>query len=168
MRYRVGLGATAVMMLAACGQTSPVPPPSPTGSAGPTVRVSPGTEVAGATTLRVTGSGFDPAKGIYVAFCAEPRPGEPPTPCGGGADTTGESAASAWISSDPPPYGKDLATPYRAGGSFEVEIPVAARIGDIDCRNQVCGIATRADHTRSSDRSQDVFVPITIKENNSS
>lgn len=165
MRYELGCGAaTAVLLLAACGQDSPATAPAPTISADPTVRVSPGTEVTGAATLRVAGSGFDPAKGIYVAFCAEPLQGEPPTPCGGGADTTGESAASAWISSNPPPYGKDLATPYGDDGSFEVDIPVAPRIGDIDCRTQVCGIATRADHTRSSDRSQDVFVPITFKE----
>jgi hypothetical protein len=55
--------------------------------------------------------------------------------------------------------------PYGPGGSFTVEITVSPRIGEIDCRKQVCGIATRADHTRGTDRTQDVFIPIEFKEN---
>ncbi|MDO0934797.1 hypothetical protein QQY66_25095 [Streptomyces sp. DG2A-72] len=37
---------------------------------------------------------------------------------------SGTSHSSAWISSDPPDYGEDLAIPYGDGGSFEVELTV--------------------------------------------
>ncbi|MFF6978154.1 immunoglobulin domain-containing protein [Streptomyces sp. NPDC008343] len=37
-------------------------------------------------TLKVTGSGYDPGKGIYVALCVDNGDGEPPTPCIGGVD----------------------------------------------------------------------------------
>jgi hypothetical protein len=148
--------------MAGCAQQVPVPAPTPSG---PKVTVSPSTTVAGTTTLSVSGSGFDEATGIYVAYCLEPAPGEPPTPCSGGVDTSGGSGLSAWISSNPPPYGKELAVPYEPGGSFTVDLAVSPHIGDIDCRLQVCGIATRADHTRGTDRTQDVFIPIEFKEN---
>ncbi|MFA7265289.1 MAG: hypothetical protein WC054_03155 [Candidatus Nanopelagicales bacterium] len=111
-------------------------------------------------TVRVSGSGFDTTKGIYVAFCVKPPAGQAPSPCGGGADTNGDSGSSEWISSNPPPYGKSLAKPYGAGGTFSVSVRVSSKIGSVDCRVSTCVIATRADHTRSSDRSQDVFIPI--------
>ena len=111
-------------------------------------------------TVRVTGSGFDMTKGIYVAFCVKPPAGQAPSPCGGGADTNGDSGSSEWISSNPPPYGKSLAKPYGVGGTFSVSVRVSPKIGSVDCRVTTCVIATRADHTRSSDRSQDVFIPI--------
>lgn len=114
------------------------------------------------TSVRVAGRGFDPAKGIYVAFCVAPKPGLPPTPCGGGMDTTGATNLAHWISSNPPPYGVDLAEPFGRGGTFSVRLRVSSTIGDVDCRAVVCGIATRADHTRTSDRSQDTFVPVTF------
>ena len=156
-------GMLVVLAVAGCSQQQPVAAPaSPTG---PSVTVSPATTVAGKTVLTVSGTGFDDNKGIYIAYCLEPAPGEPPTPCGGGVDTSGESGLSSWISSNPPPYGKELAQPFGPGGAFTVEIAVGPRIGDIDCREQICGIATRADHTRSTDRSQDVFIPIEFKEN---
>lgn len=122
------------------------------------------TTLTGPAALQVSGSGFDTRKGIYVAFCVQPPEGEPPSPCGGGVDTTGEGGASAWISSDPPPYGKGLAVPYGPDGSFDVGINVTPRIGDIDCREVVCGVTARADHTRTTDRTQDVFIPITFEE----
>lgn len=130
---------------------------------GPHVGVSPteGLPAKGAT-VRVTGAGFDVAKGIYVAFCVDRGPGVRPTPCGGGADTTGTGSGSKWISSDPPQYGRDLATPYGPGGSFTVELSVSARIGEFDCRKVRCAVVTRADHTRPEDRSQDSRVPVTF------
>jgi hypothetical protein len=112
------------------------------------------------TKVTVTGKGFDPKKGIYVALCVKPAKGQAPTPCGGGVDTSGTSQASVWVSNNPPPYGANLAVPYGSGGSFRVTIDVAALIGPLDCRTTTCVIATRNDHTRSSDRSQDVLVPV--------
>lgn len=154
-------GILLVLAAAGCAQQQPTPVAGP---AGPAVAVSPGTVVTGKSTLTVFGTGFDETKGIYVAYCLQPAAGEPPTPCGGGADTSGEAGLSSWISSNPPPYGKDLAQPYGPDGSFTVDIAVSPRIGEIDCREQICGIATRADHTRSTDRTQDVFIPIEFKE----
>ncbi|MET9828049.1 immunoglobulin I-set domain protein [Streptomyces sp. NPDC006385] len=111
-------------------------------------------------TLKVTGSGYDAKKGIYVALCVDNGDGELPTPCIGGVDMTGGSHSSAWISSDPPDYGEDLAIPYGAGGTFEVELTVDAKDEYTDCFKVTCVLATRNDHTLSGDRSQDVKVPV--------
>jgi hypothetical protein len=116
--------------------------------------------VEGAT-LQVAGSGYDVDKGVYIAFCVLPQPGQRPTPCGGGADTDGTTGASKWVSSNPPPYGRGLAVAYGPDGSFSASIHVTPVIGpDADCTKVLCGIITRNDHVRSSDRSQDIFVPV--------
>lgn len=114
--------------------------------------------------VRVRGSGFDTGVGIYVALCVLDgvEPGAPPSPCGGGVDVEGTGGASIWISDTPPPYGVGLALPYGPGGTFDVELAVSAHIGDVDCRERACGVVTRADHLRRSDRSQDVVVPVTF------
>ncbi|MEU6485452.1 immunoglobulin I-set domain protein [Streptomyces sp. NPDC046887] len=110
--------------------------------------------------LKVSGSGYDEAKGIYVALCVDNGAGELPTPCVGGVDMTGSSHSSAWISSNPPDYGQGLAKPYGKGGTFSVELTVDAKDQYTDCFKKTCVLATRADHTLSGDRSQDVKVPI--------
>jgi hypothetical protein len=134
-----------------------------TGPNGQSVTVQPANELdpAGAK-VRVTGTGFDPAIGIYVAFCVDNGPSSPPTPCFGGADQSGVSGASKWISSNPPAYGAGVTTPYGPGGSFDVELTVTARDGSVDCLDGMtrCVIATRADHTAPSNRSADVKVPV--------
>ncbi|NHC45149.1 hypothetical protein [Motilibacter aurantiacus] len=113
--------------------------------------------------VTVTGEGFDEEKGVYVAFCVVPPVGQPPSPCGGGVDTSGASGASHWVSSDPPEYGRSLAKPYSPGGRFSVTLTVSGTIGeDVDCTVAECAVVTRADHTRSSDRSQDVLVPVSF------
>lgn len=111
-------------------------------------------------TVTVSGRGYDTTKGIYVAFCVDNGPGVQPSPCGGGADMSGSSGTSAWISSNPPSYGEGLAKPYGKGGSFRVSLRVSQMIGDVDCALRGCAVVTRADHTRSSDRSQDVRVAV--------
>ncbi|MFE1291977.1 immunoglobulin I-set domain protein [Streptomyces sp. NPDC058751] len=112
--------------------------------------------------LKVTGSGYDTKKGVYVALCVDNGDGELPTPCVGGVDMTGGSHSSAWISSDPPDYGEDLAVPYGTGGTFSVELTVDAEDEYTDCFEAKCVLATRADHTLSGDRSQDVKVPVSF------
>ena len=67
---------------------------------------------------------------------------------------------AAWVSSHPPSYAGDLASPYGPGGTFSVTISVGPMIGTVDCRQVQCAILTRNDHTRSGDRSQDVVVPV--------
>ena len=112
--------------------------------------------------LKVTGSGYDVDKGVYVALCVDNGAGELPTPCIGGVDMSGASHSSAWISSNPPDYGEDLAVPYGAGGTFEVELTVDAKDAYTDCFKATCVLATRADHTLSGDRTQDVKVPVSF------
>jgi len=111
-------------------------------------------------TVTVSGRGYDVSKGIYVAFCVDNGAGVMPSPCGGGADMSGSSGSSSWISSNPPSYGEGLAKAYGKGGTFRVSIRVSQRIGDVDCALRGCAIVTRADHTRTSDRSQDVRVAV--------
>lgn len=117
---------------------------------------------AGAT-VRVVGKGFNPTVGIYVALCVTPVKGQVPSPCGGGVNTTGTSAASFWISSNPPPYGSSLAVPYRKGGRFAVTLQISSKVGAVDCRTVSCSIVTRADHTRPGERAYDVVVPVTFR-----
>ncbi|MEW2476379.1 hypothetical protein AB0875_21575 [Micromonospora gifhornensis] len=116
----------------------------------------------GGTTVTVTGSGYDTTKGIYVAYCVDNGAGVAPSPCGGGVDTTGSTGASHWISSNPPSYAEGLTVPYGAGGSFTVQVKITSKIGDVDCTTSRCVVASRNDHTRASDRSQDVKVPVTF------
>lgn len=118
-------------------------------------------------TVTVTGSGFDPNKGIYVALCVDKGPGELSTPCLGGVDMSGEAGTSAWVSSNPPSYGEGLAQPYGPDGSFTVSLHVAAADEFVDCRDPQqapdgCIIYVRADHTRTTDRSQDFRIPVTF------
>jgi hypothetical protein len=114
-------------------------------------------------TVKVSGRGFSELVGIYVGLCVMPRPGAKPTPCGGGVDQDGSSQASAWISSNPPPYGANLAKPYKRGGKFTVRIKVSPRIGSFDCRVVRCAVFARADHTRANDRTWDVAVPVAFR-----
>jgi iron complex transport system substrate-binding protein len=134
------------------------------GAGGQTLTVSTTTDLDPAGTMvTVTGSGYDTSKGIYVSFCVVPPPGQIPTPCGGGIDLTGTGGGTVWISSDPPVYATGLTTPYGPNGSFAVSLKVEAALNaDIDCRLVACAVVTRNDHTRTNDRSQDVFVPLTF------
>ncbi|WUI02749.1 hypothetical protein OHR68_13365 [Spirillospora sp. NBC_00431] len=119
----------------------------------------------GGETITVSGKGYDTRKGIYVAFCKDNGPGKPPSPCGGGADKTGSTGASHWISDNPPSYGKGLARPYGSGGTFSVTVRVSAKLsGTVDCAKTTCAVVTRADHTRAADRTQDVRVPVSFDE----
>ncbi|MFF0823804.1 hypothetical protein ACFYUR_25830 [Micromonospora haikouensis] len=149
----LGVAAGAVPAYAGTGR----------GAGGQALTVTPSSGVArSGVSVTVSGTGYDVTKGIYVAYCVDNGTGAAPSPCGGGADTTGSTGASHWISSNPPSYGEGLAVPYGAGGSFRVTLTVGTRIGDVDCTVRRCVVATRADHTRPADRSQDVRVPITF------
>lgn len=130
----------------------------------PRLAVSKTTGLAAAgETVTVSGSCFDVTKGVYVAFCVVPPAGSVPTPCGGGVDMGGANGLSHWISSNPPPQGVGLTTPYGAGGTFTVTMRPSSQLNaSVECRRVSCAIVTRNDHTRSSDRSQDVVVPVTF------
>lgn len=153
-----GGSLTAVPATAAPGGSSTATTPS-----GLRLTVSPVRRLSSrSATVRVVGSGYSRTVGIYVALCVTPTKGRAPSPCGGGVNTSGASAASAWISSNPPPYGSALATPYRRGGRFDVRLTVSPLIGSVDCRQVSCSIVTRADHTRAGDRRFDLAVPVTF------
>jgi hypothetical protein len=110
--------------------------------------------------ITVTGKGFDTTVGIYVELCQIVPSGTLPSVCGGGANKSGKGAASFWISSNPPSYGRNLAIPFKAGGAFSVALKVQPKIGTIDCRKASCAIYIRADHTRTQDRTHDLKIPV--------
>jgi hypothetical protein len=152
----MGVLAVTAAALLVCAQPAMAAP-------GITVSKSAGLDPAGES-ITVSGSGFDVTKGIYVAVCVDNGPGQVPTPCLGGVDTSGTGGGSAWISSNPPSYGEGLATPYGPGGSFTVTLSVVASdpVTGTDCRKVQCAVVTRADHTRTADRSQDARVRLTF------
>ncbi|MEU1233601.1 neocarzinostatin apoprotein domain-containing protein [Micromonospora aurantiaca] len=165
MRARRRTILTTVLLTAAAVVATPAPAHAgtATGSGGQKLTVTPSTGLSrSGATVSVSGRGYDVDKGIYVAYCVDNGPGVAATPCGGGADTTGSLGASQWISSNPPAYAEGLPKPYGPGGSFSVTVKVTPTIGDVDCTVRRCAVVTRADHTRASDRSQDVRVPVTF------
>ncbi|GAB2566904.1 hypothetical protein GCM10027033_24190 [Leucobacter ruminantium] len=136
----------------------------PDGSAADLGELVPGEE------LVVQGSGFDAGIGIYVAVCGIPESAtEKPGPCLGGIPEGAEEGhadraalASAWVTDD---------WAWRAfathgyqdadAGTFEVVLTVPDPVIDgLDCRESRCAIATRADHTASADRVQDMLLPV--------
>jgi hypothetical protein len=148
-------GLTALLLLAGLGSAA---------AQGHRITVTPDTDLDPAGhQVTVRGEGYDTSKGIYVAWCVVPPPGQVPSPCGGGQDQSGQSGSSVWISSTPPPYGVGLARPYGLGGTFEVQIEVARYIGEIDCLATACAVVTRNDHTRTDDRSQDAFHQVSFR-----
>ncbi len=109
--------------------------------------------------VTVTGSGYATNKGIYVAFCVAPAYNQLPTPCGGGS--SGDGSTSTWVSSNPPSYGEGVATPYGPGGTFQATFDLDPVLNaTTDCRVVVCAVVTRNDHIRTTDRSQDLILPV--------
>jgi hypothetical protein len=122
--------------------------------------------------LIVTGSGYDPERGIYVAICAIPAdPSIKPGPCLGGVpdqdaqevdEGTVQYAPSNWINDD---WAWKLfgARSYddREAGTFTAYLEVPAASDDhVDCREVACAIYTRNDHTAAADRVQDLYIPV--------
>ena len=124
----------------------------------------------------VSGTGYDAARGIYVAICVIPDdPATKPGPCLGGVpsqeegheNTGGEIqwAPSNWINDD---WGWKLfgARPYDdpATGTFTAYLEVADPAGEgYDCTVDRCAIYTRNDHTALADRVQDLYIPIAFR-----
>ena len=133
-----------------------------TGQHGEVLAVSKVSAIKVGQLITITGKGFDKSVGIYVEMCQIVPAGTLPSVCGGGQNVTGSGAASFWISSNPPSYGKNLAIPFKAGGTFSVGLKVQPLIGKVDCRKIACAIYVRADHTRTQDRTHDIKIPITF------
>lgn len=122
--------------------------------------------------LVVSGTGYDGARGIYVAICVIPDdPATKPGPCIGGVpdqeqtaveEGTIQFAASNWINDD---WAWKLfgARSYDdvAAGTFTAYLEVGDPAGEkFDCTEDACGIFTRNDHTALGDRVQDVYIPV--------
>ena len=116
------------------------------------------------TSVTVRGSGYDITKGVYVIVCTQAAPG-PQSTCVGGINIDGSSPSSVWVSSNPPSYAIGLTTEFQPDGSFSIALLVVAKSGALDCTVVKCGVVTRSDHLRYTDRTQDVFVPITFNAN---
>ena len=116
------------------------------------------------TSVTVRGSGYDITKGVYVIVCTQAAPG-PQSTCVGGINIDGSSPSSVWVSSNPPSYAIGLTTEFQPDGSFNISLLVVAKSGGLDCALVKCGVVTRSDHLRYTDRTQDVFVPITFDSN---
>jgi hypothetical protein len=119
--------------------------------------------VAPGSVIKVSGRGFDETVGIYLAICVIPAKGKAPTPCGGGVNKAGLGEASVWISSNAPGYAVGLTDEFLPGGRFTHNLSVSQRIGKFDCRKVRCAVTVRSDHLRTGDRTQDIFIPITIR-----
>ncbi len=120
----------------------------------------------------VSGSGYDPERGVYVAICAIPDdPTVKPGPCLGGVPSGGEQeieegtiqfAPSNWINDD---WAWRLfgarSFDDREAGTFTayLEVPEAAD-DHVDCRVVACAVYTRNDHTAAADRVQDLYIPV--------
>ncbi len=113
------------------------------------------------TSVTVRGTGYDVNKGVYVIVCTQAAPG-PQATCIGGVNIDGSSSSSVWVSSNPPNYAVGLTTPFLPDGSFNIELVIVAKSGLLDCAVLKCGVVTRSDHLRYTDRTQDVFVPISF------
>jgi hypothetical protein len=150
-----------VIAVVASMQTPAIAAVSSKGSYGQVLTIDKATIRAGSM-VSVSGKGFDETVGIYLAFCVVPKKGSAPTPCGGGVNKAGMGEASYWISSNPPPYAVGLTDEYLPGGRFTHSVKISRFIGKVDCRKVRCAVTVRADHLRSTDRSQDIFIPITI------
>lgn len=127
--------------------------------------------------LVVTGRGYNPSSGIYVAICKIPeRADEKPGPCLGGVPSTTpdseivedviEFAPSNWINND---WAWRLfgarSFDDRQEGSFSAYLQiVGARDQGVDCTRVACGLYTRNDHTALEDRVQDLYVPVAFVE----
>ncbi|WP_051116346.1 hypothetical protein [Amycolatopsis nigrescens] len=122
-----------------------------------------GLAVAGET-ITVTGAGYSPANGYYLALCQVPDDfsyGEKPGPCLGGDGQGGDGTGpSAWVTNSP--VGGNPSVPIAPDGSFTARIRVQQTGPGLDCATVTCAIISRRDHLGSADRGFDVFVPATF------
>jgi hypothetical protein len=119
----------------------------------------------------VSGTGYDPSRGIYVAICKIPsEAGGKPGPCIGGVpEDSGsggvgavEYAPSNWINDDWAwkMFGARSFDDASAG-TFTAYIEVGPAVSEeLDCTVDACGVFTRNDHTALTDRAQDLYVPV--------
>lgn len=162
--YRLLLATVTLFSLVSINQAAGAADSSvmKSGAKGQILKVSKTKNLVDGEKVTVSGHKYNMKIGIYATFCVIPELGTRPEICGP-YDVTGANNQSVWISSNPPIYAAFLVTPFSAGGSFKVTIPVHTKIGDYDCRVVKCAVLTRADHTNSDLRSADVIIPVKFK-----
>jgi hypothetical protein len=121
----------------------------------------------------VSGSGYNPDSGIYVAVCALPATVDlKPGPCLGGVpETTPNSSSIAGVVEYGPSNWINDQWAWRLFGarSFDnrdtgeftayIEVP-GSRDDLVNCQEVRCGLYTRNDHTSLEDRVQDLYIPV--------
>ncbi|WP_037272243.1 hypothetical protein [Kibdelosporangium aridum] len=155
----LGLAAFAVLALATPASAAP----GSGSNNGRTLSASNATGLNPAgETITVTGTGYDPSKGYYVALCQVPDDyhyGENPTPCLGGNGQGGSGVGpSAWVTNTP--IGGNPTTPIAADGSFTTQIRITQSGTNLDCSVVTCAVVSKRDHLGLGDRSFDVFIPV--------
>ena len=121
----------------------------------------------------VTGSGYSPGSGIYVALCKVPeQPDQRPGPCLGGVPSTepGSGGDVGAVEYGPSNWINDVWAWRLFGarsfddpnlGTFTAYIEIPGAVDDgVDCRVERCGLYTRNDHTALDDRVQDLYIPL--------
>nr|WP_246400976.1 HtaA domain-containing protein [Jiangella mangrovi] len=117
--------------------------------------------------LDVTLTGLEPTSeentpdapaGFYLLTAVDNGPGEVATPAIGGADTTGETGTSRWITNFPYPGSEDVVVPIEDGVA---ETPIALVAADeyADC-DAGCVLYLRTDHRSAANRAFDLRVPL--------
>jgi len=132
------------------------------GPKGQTLTVSNTKNIVDGSSVTAVGKNYDLNTGIYLTYCVVPPKGKRPDLCGP-FDVTGANNDSYWISNNPPLYAALLVKHFDSKGGFKFSIKVPRFVSGQDCKLVQCAVLTRADHTDSSNRSADVFVPVTIK-----
>ena len=130
-------------------------------------------QIAPGDRLVVTGEGYNPSMGVYVAVCRiAPTPDQRPGPCLGGVPETESEglvdrseiqwAAANWINDDWAwrLFGARSFDDRRAG-TFTAYLEIPAGADEfVDCRASDCAIYTRNDHTAIDNRMQDLYLPV--------
>ena len=173
----VAVGAAALLITAQSGAAAaPVSPPAP--AAVPVAAAAPVTTTAGkvslsvdpagglstaGATLKVSGNGFDPGTGLYVAICH--ADGKAPTSlkdCVGGAIPKSNTSRSwAHISDGGQQPGESVAAKWGPGGSFGVELvlpPSDSASDALDCAKVPCAVYTTVD--TGQNKAENLSVPL--------
>ena len=150
----------APMQVPEAAQAAPVT--TSAGKVSLTVDPAGGLTTAGAT-LAVTGTGFDPATGLYVAIChADGKAPASLQDCVGGAIPKSNTSRSwAHITDDAQQSGGSVVTPWGPGGSFSVELalPASDSASDaLDCAKVACAVYTAVDTGRN--KAEELSVPL--------
>jgi hypothetical protein len=118
------------------------------------ITLSKNSDLAGGEVINVSGTGFVADQGIYVQVCAAPE------------GTLGSAAGRAG-NCYPEQDGNHTVwlTPVPSDGTWSTPLTVADAFGDVDCREQACGVFVRRDHSGgAADFSQDAFAQAIISD----